>query len=65
MEEKVKEILSGLSLEVLKTIKEYPYLLDEVIYEKQIQEESTIQAVGANPNPNGANWIDTQKMGGR
>ncbi len=70
MEEKVKELLSGLSLEVLKTIKEYPYLLDEVIYEKQMemsehQEVEHIQAGGTTNHINGEKWIDTQKMGGR
>ena len=67
MEEEVKKILSGLSLDVLKTIKEYPYLLDEVIYEKQTSYEKNsqvIQSVGI-ANLNGQNWIDDQKMGGR
>lgn len=35
----VKEKLDRLTLEELIQIKEYPYIIDELIYEKQIDEQ--------------------------
>ena len=67
MEEVMRKILSGLSYTELKYIKEHPYLIDEIIYEKRMelinmQKEYYIRAVN-NSNSNGLNWIDSQKLG--
>ena len=66
----IKEILAKLTIEELRQIKENPYIIDELIYEKATKQENNPQqdlilSVGENPSHSGNNWLDNANIKSR